>query len=488
MNYRAIEDLINILVKKAGSNLNEGKALEDMDVLVKRTSDLEKRCEEVKEKIEEESYEDKDEKVKDLEEKKYLEDTIDILRNQPDEGDLNEKEIARLEEQVKLLEHKIDNKLYADDTLREIDSIKLETLTMELTKAEESLEEKKLSPSELGLKLLDAYKEGKKLDEVKEEFESLVSDAIASNEQTVSEIKDSNIFELMDNYSSKKSTEYKKLEENNYDRSIDKDKLNEKSNYHNSRIKTYKETLDAIERRKKELNELVEESKSLYMNTRNERLDKERLLNEYLDKLYGTSNLVVYEKDFNNYLDYLKEEIAEDKYLEDEYSKDVLNYKEELRNLDINNKNVNAMLLNEERCLDIIETKLSNLEDNCLEKINDEFNYLNTANRLNSLVNEQQYYYVNIDVIKNEIINIWNKEDSSDSLESTELESGEAIETSMYDEEPLESNETEDYSAPIEDESEEFDLPESSESDNSDEVLEKDEESEDEVEFFEGLE
>ena len=44
-----------------------------------------------------------------------------------------------------------------------------------------------------------------------------------------------------------------------------------------------------------------------------------------------------------------------------------------------------------------------------LAKFEDKVNFLVYSNRIDSLVNEQQYLYVNVDVIKDEIISIWNK-------------------------------------------------------------------------------
>ena len=70
MNYRAIEDLINILVKKAGYNLGDTTTLEDTDILTKRRGILEDRIEKLNAHIKKEEYVDKEDKARDLEEKK----------------------------------------------------------------------------------------------------------------------------------------------------------------------------------------------------------------------------------------------------------------------------------------------------------------------------------------------------------------------------------------------------------------------------------
>ena len=139
---------------------------------------------------------------------------------------------------------------------------------------------------------------------------------------------------------------------------------------------------------------------------------------------------VILAKKIRKYLD--------DKYLEDEYNNDIQGYKEEIRNLEINNKNLSAMVLNEEKCLSILNKKLNQLDKNNNEKIEDEIAYLYNSSRLESLSNEQQCFYVSIDVLKNEIEHLWNKGDNSDEdYEITETEEA----SSMYEEEPVENME-----------------------------------------------
>lgn len=434
MNYRALEDLINILVKKAGYQIGEVKTLEDVDILTARRGYLSKQIDEIKNILATEDYIDKDDKNKDLEEKKYLEDSLNILKNQMDEGELTASELENLEDQIKFISLKIENKEYFDKSSKLIDEKELEALSQELEETSKIIEDKRKVPSELGAILLDAFKEGKSLKDVQETFDLLVEKATDSYNKTVDEIEDTNIFELMESYSKKKHEVYKKLEKNNYEDKDAKDALSKKSEYHTKKINSYKETMSAISTRKLELQKLIDETKKLYNETLSDRLDKEEKLNKYTKSLNNSINLTNYKDDFDKYLNYLREEILDNKYLEDKYNNDIQSYKEEIRNLEINDKNLNALILNEEKCLDIVDKKQEELTENYNEKIEDEITYLYDSSRLESLSNEQQCFYVSIDVLKNEIINLWSKGDNSDEIEE-DYEVGDTEEESMYDNE-----------------------------------------------------
>ncbi len=409
MNYKALEDLINILVKKAGYNVNEGMTLEDIDVLTKRLGELSEAKEKLERKISSDNYVDKEEKAKDLEEKKYIENTIDVLSNQPNEGVINENEVEALKEQARLLDLKIESRSYEDKTSKSIDELHSRTLEEQIDTITGLIKEKHDAPSELGLTLLEAFKNGKPFEEVRPVFEKLISLAMDESKKTVDEIDSANIFELMEKYAKEKDTMHRKIQKDSYSDKEEKNSLDEKKKYHTKRITAYNKTLDAIEARKKELKELVEESRSLYSKTREDRINNEEILKEYTSKLYAARELTGYAEEFGKYLDYLKDEILGNKVLEDKYSSDVIAYDNEIRTLDLNIKNVNSKILEEENCLEVIESKLEALDGNKLDKINDELAYLVSAKRLESLTNEQQYFYVNVDTIKTEIANLWNK-------------------------------------------------------------------------------
>ena len=447
MNYKALEDLINILVKKAGYNVNEGMTLEDIDVLTKRLGELSEAKEKLERKISSDNYVDKEEKAKDLEEKKYIESTIDVLSNQPDEGVINENEVEELKEQSRLLDLKIESRTYEDKTSKSIDELHSRTLEDQIDALTGLIKEKHEAPSELGLILLEAFKNGKPFEEVRPVFEKLVSLAMEESKKTVDEIDSANIFELMEKYAKEKDTMHRKIQKDSYSDKDEKNSLDEKKKYHTKRITAYNKTLDAIEARKKELKELVEESRSLYSKTREDRLKNEEILKEYNTKLYAAREISGYADEFSKYLDYLKDEILGNKVLEDKYSSDVIAYDNEIRTLDLNTKNVNSKILEEENCLEVIESKIEALDGNKLDKINDELSYLVSAKRLESLTNEQQYFYVNVETIKTEIANLWNKGNNESSYSSyTPYEEEMEEEPNEYKEEKEEYEEPSMYS------------------------------------------
>ncbi len=419
MNYKALEDLINILVKKAGYNVTETKTSEDIEELQKRLTSLEEAKEKLERKISSDNYINKDEKNKDLEEKKYIESSINILTSQADKGLIVESELESLNEQARILDLKIENRTYEDRTSKAIDDLNSKTIEEEIDKVSAVIKEKHDSPSELGQELLKAFKAGKTFDQIRPMFEKLINLATDENKKTVEEIDNTNIFELMEKYAKEKDSVSKRIQKGGYSTKDVKNGIDEKKKYHSKKITSYNKTLDAIETRKKELKELVEESKELYAKTREERIKKEELLNEYTEKLYSSREITQYMEEFNKYLDYLKDEILGNKILEDKYTSDVIMYNDEIRTLELNIKTINGKILDEENCLEVVESKMEALEDNCLDRIDDELSYLYNASRLESLTNEQQYFYVNVDTIKTEIANIWNKGNNSDSYESS---------------------------------------------------------------------
>ena len=106
---------------------------------------------------------------------------------------------------------------------------------------------------------------------------------------------------------------------------------------------------------------------------------------------------------------------------------------DEIRNLDINTSSLHNEIIAEEKCLDILNSKVQN-DVTLNSKFEDEIDLLHDSNRITSLENEQQYLYVNVDVIKNEIEELWNRGNSG----ITET-------SSMYDEEEVKEENTKGY-------------------------------------------
>lgn len=430
MNYRALEDLIGILVKKSGFKLSDLKVEEDTDFLEDRKKYIEGEIESLKSKLNSYEYINKDERYKDEEERKYLEESLNNLNNSLSEletklsdkstksstrrkllGDktLLEQEIANVRELLALADSKLATKSYFDFNGKTKDEVNLDVLEAELSRINTSLEIKYNHPVVLGNKLLDAFKENKPFSQVNEMFDTLISKAHNEFDKTSKEIKDSNIFDIIDKYTTKKRDTAGSLEENNYSSESLKNELFEKEKYHNSRLETFRNTLDGIEKRKEALKVLIDESKKLYDGVLKEREQKEDILSELINTLYGEANLIIEEDDYKKVINELRNEIVDDKYLENKYNSDIQSFKDEVKNLDINFTNISNEITCEERSLEIIHEKLNGKSVDLMNKFQDKVNFLVYSNRVENLGNEQQYLYVNVDVIKDEVMSIWNK-------------------------------------------------------------------------------
>ncbi len=430
MNYRALEDLIGILVKKSGYKLSDLKVEEDTDFLEERKKYIEGEIESLKSKLSSYEYVNKDEKYKDEEERKYLEDSLNDLNNSLSEletklsdkstksstrrkllGDktLLEQEIANVRELLSLADSKLGKKAYFDFNIKTKDEVNLDVLEAELERINTSLEIKYNHPVVLGNKLLDAFKENKPFSQVSEMFDTLITKAHNEFDKTSKEIKDSNIFDIIDKYTTKKRDTAGNLEENNYSSESLRSELFEKEKYHNSRLDTFRNNLDVIEKRKEELKVLIDESKKLYDGVLKEREQKEDILSELINTLYGEANLIIEEDDYKKIINELRNEIVDDKYLENKYNSDIQSFKDEVKNLDINYTNISNEITCEERSLEIIHEKLNGKAVDLMNKFQDKVNFLVYSNRVENLGNEQQYLYVNVDVIKDEVMSIWNK-------------------------------------------------------------------------------
>ena len=84
MNYKALEDLVNILVKKSGTDLSEDIVSHEIQRLEEKKKKLNKEKEKLEEKIGSYDYSLQMEKDKDLNEKSYLEKYIKSLIEEKD--------------------------------------------------------------------------------------------------------------------------------------------------------------------------------------------------------------------------------------------------------------------------------------------------------------------------------------------------------------------------------------------------------------------
>ena len=85
MNYKALEDLINILVKKSGTDLGIQIVSNEVARLEEKKKKLTKEKNKLEEKLEKNDYILQIEKDKDLNEKNYLEKTIKQLNQEKEE-------------------------------------------------------------------------------------------------------------------------------------------------------------------------------------------------------------------------------------------------------------------------------------------------------------------------------------------------------------------------------------------------------------------
>ena len=462
MNYRALEDLIGILVKKSGYKITDLRVLEDTDYLASRKNYLTEEIDSIKSKLDTHDYIDKDKKIKDEEEKKYLTETLNNLKNQKSELELKlndktlkckvkakttgeieviTKELNSVEELIEVVNYKLESQSYMDDSDKSKDEVYLNTLERELSLINEALDNKEKNSILIGTELLSAFKNNRTLVEVKDLLDTLTERAKSNYERTLEEIKGSNIFELIDEYNNKKNDVTSILEKNNYSSDEIKESLFEKTKYHNKRIETFKSTITGIEKRKEELNTLIDESKNLFLSTRIERLKKEEKLKCLEELLFNESNLNNLESEYASIINLLNDEINSDKFLENKYELDIENFNEELRNLDINYNNLHNEIIKEERSLEILNDRIQNDGVDTLSKFEDKIKQLEYTNRINSLYNEQQYLYVNVDVIKEEIESIWSRGDDTQTSKSPKIKE-ELVKTSMYDEDDEETKES----------------------------------------------
>ena len=380
MNYRALEDLINILVKKTGYRLNDLKLEEDIDSLEERKKDLE----EEKESLDKENTKDK-----------YIIESID----------------------------------------REIEII------------ENSLNIKFNNPVILGNKLLDAYRNNDTFESVSETFDTLVRKARSEYDKTHEEVKPTNIFELIDKYSTKKKNTLDKLDNTKYFSDENKESMVLRIGYHNSRIEELKRELEVIDRKKEEILSLQNYVEDVLKKVNKDIESKTNKLNSLIRKLYKENSISNDEKVYNNLINTIRYEISDLVYLREQYELDIENYKEKLKDLDIKVNEVNDRLNDEEKLLSITQDKIEQKENDLLDRLNDNIEGLNASNRVNNLTNEQQYLYVNVDVIRDEIINLWNRDntliDKKEEKEE-ELDRESIINSSMYDDEDVDDSIEED--------------------------------------------
>ena len=217
--------------------------------------------------------------------------------------------------------------------------------------------------------------------------------------------------------------------------------------YHNSRIEELKRELEVIDRKKEEILSLQNYVEDVLKKVNKDIESKTNKLNSLIRKLYKENSISNDEKVYNTLINTIRYEISDLVYLREQYELDIENYKEKLKDLDIKVNEVNDRLNDEEKLLSITQDKIEQKENDLLDRLNDNIEGLNASNRVNNLTNEQQYLYVNVDVIRDEIINLWNRDntliDKKEEKEE-ELDRESIINSSMYDDEDVDDSIEED--------------------------------------------
>lgn len=500
MNYKALEDLINILVKKSGTDLGVQVVSNEVARLDEKKKKLVKEKSKLDDKLEKGDYILQMEKDKDLNEKSYLEKMNKLLAQEKEEyyselegfnrtlesgetyfksleedikrlnklskklmvknemkpsdeikkeyedtllsisdkeKEINrkkylEEEIVRVEDEINSntlrlneLGKKISESTYMDDLTFNKDRLMLANCKKEIEIVDSSIEMWQNSAEVLGGKILDAFKSGKEITEVKDEIDSLVKMSTCELKFTQEEINGSNIFEIIDNYEKLSVNLKGKVSTYNYDDEEEKNRVHVKQSYHKEKIAKYKANLDGINARKSEVLNLISVSKNLSEDVKQTRMCSENELSYLESRLYRVNTLDVQPENLKNIdslIGEIKNNIENNKYLENEYIDDIYTYKEELKNLDINYATLQNEISKEEKILEILNSEISSNDvcENKLSKLSDSILLIEYDERLKSLKNQQQYLYVDSKVIKEEIYNLWKRSGSSDREEIVE--------------------------------------------------------------------
>lgn len=500
MNYKALEDLINILVKKSGTDLGVQVVSNEVARLDEKKKKLVKEKSKLDDKLEKGDYILQMEKDKDLNEKSYLEKMNKLLAQEKEEyyselegfnrtlesgetyfksleedikrlnklskklmvknemkpsdeikkeyedtllsisakeKEINrkkylEEEIVRVEDEINSntlrlneLGKKISESTYMDDLTFNKDRLMLANCKKEIEIVDSSIEMWQNSAEVLGGKILDAFKSGKEITEVKDEIDSLVKMSTCELKFTQEEINGSNIFEIIDNYEKLSVNLKGKVSTYNYDDEEEKNRVHVKQSYHKEKIAKYKANLDGINARKAEVLNLISVSKNLSEDVKQTRMCSENELSYLESRLYRVNTLDVQPENLKNIdslIGEIKNNIENNKYLENEYIDDIYTYKEELKNLDINYATLQNEISKEEKILEILDSEISSNDvcENKLSKLSDSILLIEYDERLKSLKNQQQYLYVDSKVIKEEIYNLWKRSGSSDREEIVE--------------------------------------------------------------------
>lgn len=337
MDYKALEDLVNILVRKSGLELKNNQ---------------------------------KDKEKKELEERlAYISSKVLLLKNS--------------DEQLEL-EYLLKEKELILSCLEDVSK-------NALTYAEE---------------IMQSYKEKKPYSVVKDKVETLVSMAKKELEKTQSEIDETNIFTEMEKYNNKISQMLEEINLKDYKNGYKITVISAMNKYKDSKLKALYKAQNFIPKQIEASERIILELTSICEKLKVNRAVLMKKLNEIKTTFY--SNLLNrYYKDniseIKNIIKSLEAEIEETKTFENKYKKEIKDYQEQISKKQKYLIELEKNIKREEE--NIIPSDINNGADNLKDKIE----LLKEEDRLDSLTKEQQYLYVDSDVIKEEIELLWNK-------------------------------------------------------------------------------
>ncbi len=254
--------------------------------------------------------------------------------------------------------------------------------------------------------ILKTFTDGKPYTYAKDKVNELVKLAKEELEKTHNEINNTNIFTEMDKYNKKVGKLKSEIESKVYEDKLKNEVINFNNAYHNSKLKSLKERKKYIPNQIEAINNIIEELKRICEKLKDNRMVYIRNLNSKKREFYKNL-LKSYSKEEINEIKLIikdiENEINENIKNENEYIKEINKYKEEIA------KKENDLAIIEKEIFSLEENKVNENNRNYLEIFTDMLELLKQKDRLESLSKQQQYLYVDPDVIKEEIELLWNK-------------------------------------------------------------------------------
>lgn len=347
---------------------------------------------------------------------KALEDLVNILVRKTG-LELNEKQENKERKELEDKVNEITSKILLLEKTKEKEE--LESLTNEKEIILSALNESIDCAVAYAKKILSAFNEKKPYSYIKNTVESLVKLAKDEYEETHKKIEDTNIFTEMDNYNKLINSASNEMITKNYKNDVSKNIAIFASAYHKSKLKSLKDRKAFIPSQIEAINKIINELQKMCEILKKSRYNYMEELNKQKSKFYSNLLKFFYKDNLDeikNIIEYIENMIHENKVLENSYIKDINKYKEEIAN-----KEKNLIDINEEIKIEEDNIYSGDVKDN-IDLLNDKLELLKNKSKLDSLSRQQQYLYVDPDVIREEIELLWNKKiKPEDEFEGVEI-------------------------------------------------------------------